>query len=108
MFTGCTTHFNDSIFLFSLYLDEVVVTIPIIQYFCSYFVPTLFSGGRNATIRLQSRTGHTNMTAMVGMLVFCQFWYWFPLTHFLSLTFTPTCIIGLNSELKVSLSSLYP
>lgn len=58
-------------------------------------------GGRNVTISLQSRTGHTNMAAVVGMLVFTQYWYWFPLAHFISLAFTPTCIIGLNADLKM-------
>ncbi|XP_067617166.1 26S proteasome non-ATPase regulatory subunit 1 [Eurosta solidaginis] len=58
-------------------------------------------GGRNATLSLQSRTGHTNLQAVVGMLVFTQYWYWFPLAHSLSLAFTPTCIIGLNSDLKM-------
>lgn len=59
------------------------------------------AGGRNVTVSLQSRTGHTNVPAVVGMLVFTQFWYWFPLTHFIALTFTPTSLIGLNSELKM-------
>jgi 26S proteasome regulatory subunit N2 len=59
------------------------------------------AGGRNVTVSLQSRTGHTNVCAVVGMLVFSQFWYWFPLTHFLSLAFTPTYIVGLNGELKI-------
>ena len=59
------------------------------------------AGGRNATISLQSRTGHTNMTAVVGLLVFVQFWYWYPLTNFLSLALTPTAIIGLNVELNM-------
>ncbi|MPC15068.1 26S proteasome non-ATPase regulatory subunit 1 [Portunus trituberculatus] len=59
------------------------------------------AGGRNMTISLQSRTGHTSMTSVVGMFVFTQFWYWFPLAHFLSMAFTPTCLIGLNSELKM-------
>lgn len=53
------------------------------------------------TVSLQSRTGHTNLPAVVGMLVFTQFWYWFPLAHFISLTFTPTALIGLNSDLKM-------
>lgn len=44
------------------------------------------------------------MPAIVGMAVFTQFWYWFPLTHFLSLAFTPTAIIGLNKDLKVKIS----
>jgi len=59
------------------------------------------AGGRNVTLSLQSRTGHVNMSAVVGMLVFNQFWYWYPLAHFLSLTFTPSAIIGLNADLKM-------
>ncbi|KAH8258397.1 hypothetical protein KR038_011033 [Drosophila bunnanda] len=59
------------------------------------------AAGRNATLSLQSRTGHTNLQAVVGMLAFTQYWYWFPLAHTLSLAFTPTCVIGLNSDLKM-------
>ncbi len=59
------------------------------------------AGGRNVTVSLQSRTGHTNVPAVVGMLVFTQFWYWFPLAHFIALAFTPTSLIGLNSDLKM-------
>ncbi|XP_018318888.1 26S proteasome non-ATPase regulatory subunit 1 [Agrilus planipennis] len=59
------------------------------------------AGGRNVTLSLQSRTGHTNMLAVVGTLVFTQYWYWFPLAHCLSLAFTPTCIIALNAQLKM-------
>ncbi|XP_068175159.1 26S proteasome non-ATPase regulatory subunit 1 [Antennarius striatus] len=61
----------------------------------------LDAGGRNVTISLQSRTGHTHMPSMVGLLVFTQFWFWFPLSHFLSLAFTPTAVIGLNKDLKM-------
>jgi len=59
------------------------------------------AGGRNVTVSLQSRTGHTNMLGVVGMLVFTQYWYWFPLSHFLSLAFQPTAVIGLNSNLDM-------
>ncbi|KAJ3194238.1 proteasome regulatory particle base subunit [Irineochytrium annulatum] len=59
------------------------------------------AGGRNVTISLRSPSGLPNMSAVVGMAVFTQFWYWYPLTHFLSLAFTPTAIIGLNSELQI-------
>jgi len=52
-------------------------------------------------VSLQSRTGHTNMLGVVGMLVFCQYWYWFPLSHFLSLAFQPTALIGLNKDLEM-------
>merc|ERR1712139_749252 len=59
------------------------------------------AGGRNVTVSLQSRTGHTNMQAIVGLLVFTQFWYWYPLSHFLSLAFTPSSLIALNGDLKM-------
>jgi hypothetical protein len=42
------------------------------------------------------------MLAVVGVLVFTQYWYWFPLAHCLALAFTPTCLIALNAQLKVS------
>lgn len=61
----------------------------------------LDAGGRNVTISLQSRAGHTHMATVVGLFVFTHVWFWFPLSHFLSLAFTPTCIIGLNSDLKM-------
>merc|ERR1711872_687957 len=38
---------------------------------------------------------------MGGMLVFSQYWYWFPLSHFLSLAFQPTALIGLNKDLDM-------
>ena len=59
------------------------------------------AGGRNCTIGLQTQTGNLNMAAIVGMAVFTQYWYWFPLTHFISLTFTPTTVIGLNTDLEI-------
>ncbi|CAC5372015.1 PSMD1 [Mytilus coruscus] len=59
------------------------------------------AGGRNMTISLQSKMGHTNLEAVVGMLVFTQFWFWYPLSHFLCLSFKPTCLIGLNEDLKM-------
>ncbi|KAL8698409.1 MAG: hypothetical protein Q9201_006585 [Fulgogasparrea decipioides] len=59
------------------------------------------AGGRNCNISLQTQTGNLNMSGIVGMAVFTQYWYWFPLTHFLSLSFTPTAIIGLDQDLEV-------
>lgn len=58
------------------------------------------AGGRNVTISLQSRAGSTNTSAIVGMVMFCQFWYWYPLAHCACLAFSPTGIIGLNGDLK--------
>jgi 26S proteasome regulatory subunit N2 len=61
----------------------------------------LDAGGRNVAIMLQSRTGHDRVTAVVGMAVFSQFWYWYPLIYFISLSFAPTAFIGLNEELRM-------
>ena len=59
------------------------------------------AGGRNCTIGLQTQTGNLNMAGIVGMAVFIQYWYWFPFTHFLSLSFTPTSMIGLDHDLAI-------
>ncbi|KAE8714553.1 26S proteasome non-ATPase regulatory subunit 1-like protein A [Hibiscus syriacus] len=61
----------------------------------------LDAGGRNVTIRLLSKTKHDKVTAVVGLAVFSQFWYWYPLIYFGSLAFSPTAFIGLNYDLKV-------
>ncbi|KAK2461999.1 hypothetical protein APHAL10511_006462 [Amanita phalloides] len=59
------------------------------------------AGGRNVTISLQSRAGSKNTSAIVGMVMFCQFWYWYPLAHAACLAFEPTGVIGLNADLKI-------
>lgn len=61
----------------------------------------LDAGGRNVTIKLLSKTKHDKITAIVGLAVFSQFWYWYPLIYFISLAFSPTALIGLNYDLKI-------
>ncbi|PIA40152.1 hypothetical protein AQUCO_02500098v1 [Aquilegia coerulea] len=61
----------------------------------------LDAGGRNVTIKLLSKSKHDKVTAVVGLAVFTQFWYWYPLIYFISLAFSPTALIGLNADLKV-------
>ncbi|KAH6620494.1 armadillo-type protein [Boeremia exigua] len=68
---------------------------------CALALGIIDAGGRNCTIGLQTPTGNLNMAAIVGMAVFTQYWYWFPLTHFLSLSFTPTAIIGVDQDLQI-------
>jgi 26S proteasome regulatory subunit N2 len=68
----------------------------------------LDAGGRNATLGLRSTNGHKKLASIVGVAMFCQMWYWFPLGHFLSLAFTPTAVIGLNKDLQVPLYFLTP
>lgn len=59
------------------------------------------AGGRNVTINLENSQSNTlNTKAIVGLAVFVQSWYWFPLSHFLSLSFAPTLVIGVTKDLK--------
>ncbi|KAK8494590.1 hypothetical protein V6N12_002075 [Hibiscus sabdariffa] len=59
------------------------------------------AGGRNVTIRLVSKTKQHKVTAVVGLAVFSQFWYWHPLIYFVSLAFSLTGFIGLNYDLTI-------
>lgn len=61
------------------------------------------AGGRNVTIHLENADmGTLDTKAVVGLAMFSQFWYWFPLAHFLSLSFTPTTVIGVRgSDLNI-------
>ena len=61
----------------------------------------LDAGGRNMTLCLKNRWGHSKMCGVVGLMCFTQFWYWYPMVHFISLAFTPTAIIGLNADLEM-------
>lgn len=70
---------------------------------CAIAMGIIDAGGRNCTISLQTPTGNLNMQGIVGAAVFTQYWYWFPLTHFLSLSFTPTAVIGVDQKLEVPL-----
>ncbi|EKD13299.1 uncharacterized protein L3040_005084 [Drepanopeziza brunnea f. sp. 'multigermtubi'] len=74
---------------------------------CALALGIIDAGGRNCTIGLQTQTGNLNMAGIVGMAVFTQYWYWFPFTHFLSLSFTPTSIIGLNENLDLPAFDFY-
>ena len=56
----------------------------------------LDAGGRNMKISLKSGSGN-NVFALASMLVFSDFWHWYPLINFLGLTLTPTVLIGIDS-----------
>ena len=61
----------------------------------------LEGGGRNLAVKLVSKTKRDKMTAVLGLAVFSQFWFWHPLVYFLGLAFSPTFLIGLNYDMKV-------
>ena len=58
----------------------------------------LDAGGRNVSLGLGSRAGFTKASAVVGVALWAQHWYWFPLQHMLGLSFSPTALIGLNKD----------
>jgi 26S proteasome regulatory subunit N2 len=64
-------------------------------------VGILEAGGGNMVISMVSRAGFLKMAGAVGMLMFVQYWYWYPLMPFLSLSFNPTALIGLNEDLHM-------
>ncbi|KAI3384373.1 hypothetical protein SNEBB_010769 [Seison nebaliae] len=60
------------------------------------------AGGQNVSIGLSARGGsQLDRVALAGLLVFFQYWYWFPLAHFASLAFHPTSLIALNKNLDM-------
>jgi 26S proteasome regulatory subunit N2 len=61
----------------------------------------LEAGGRNCTLKIVTEEGHLRMQGVVGMLIFTQFWFWFPLGHCLSLALTPTAVVCMNTDLKM-------
>ena len=61
----------------------------------------LNAGGRNVTIGLTSNAGFRKMASIVGVMLSLQYWYWYPLMHFMSLSFTPTSMIGLDGEMRM-------
>merc|ERR1712179_573346 len=72
---------------------------PLLRRSGMYSIAMAYCGtGSNKAIR---KLLHSNMLAVVGMLVFTQYWSWFPLAHFLGLAFTPSCLIALNQNLDM-------
>ena len=61
----------------------------------------LDAGGRNVTVGLRSRSGHFRRTSCLALAVFTQYWYWYPLTYFLSLALQPSVAIGVNGDLAM-------
>jgi 26S proteasome regulatory subunit N2 len=58
-------------------------------------------GGRNSTLKLVSNSGNNRMGAIIGMALFTQYYYWFPMIHFIHLAVSPTMVLGVDSNLKL-------
>lgn len=61
----------------------------------------LDAGGRNSIINLTSGSGFPKLASCAGIMIFTQFWYWFPFAHFLSLSLAPSAFFGVSSSLKI-------
>jgi 26S proteasome regulatory subunit N2 len=58
-------------------------------------------GGRNCIINSVSHSGNNRMGSIVGLVLFTQYYYWFPMIHFLNLAVHPCIMYGIDSNLKV-------
>lgn len=58
-------------------------------------------GGRNCTINLVSNSGNNRMGSIVGMALFTQYYYWFPMIHFLHLTVHPCILYGVDANMRI-------
>lgn len=59
------------------------------------------AGGQNCMASLYTCRGNMRREAVVGFLMFAQYWYWHSFMHFVCLTLQPTCLIGINSDLRI-------
>merc|ERR1712129_408250 len=60
------------------------------------------AAGRNVTISLfDAHNQCKRQSAIIGMALFWQYWYWYPLIPFITLCFQPTMIMNLNLQLKM-------
>lgn len=50
---------------------------------------------------MTTRDGSLRMGAVLGLVMFLQNWYWYPLMNFLSLSLTPTELVGVDENMKV-------
>lgn len=60
----------------------------------------LDAGGRNSTLSLKSQSGHLRRSSVIGLAMFLQYWYWYPLSYCLSMALHPTALIGIDSTLR--------
>jgi 26S proteasome regulatory subunit N2 len=58
-------------------------------------------GGRNMSICLTSRSGMPKIEAISGILIFCQYWNWFPYLNMVSLSLSPSVFIGITCKLRI-------
>jgi len=58
-------------------------------------------GGKNCVISLVSNTNEIKMKSIIGMCLFTQYYYWYPMIHMLNLSVCPTFLFNLDDKLKL-------
>lgn len=58
-------------------------------------------GGKNCILSLVSQKGHNRVGAVIGMALFTQYYYWFPMAHFLTLAISPQIHMGIDETFQV-------
>ena len=61
-------------------------------------------GGRNMSVSLTTRSGMPKLEAITGMLIFTQYWNWFPYINFIGLAVAPSMFIGVTAKLNIPTS----
>eukprot|EP00917_Polyrhabdina_sp_WS-2016_P031445 GHVP01067088.1.p1 GENE.GHVP01067088.1~~GHVP01067088.1.p1 ORF type:complete len:1004 (+),score=222.34 GHVP01067088.1:233-3013(+) len=54
------------------------------------------AGGRNVKASIFSRSGDLYQNSVCGLLLFSQYWHWYPLVNFLSFCFVPQIVIPIT------------
>lgn len=73
----------------------------VVQWGVSIAYGILNAGGRNVIVSCNNLNGENSMPATVGLAMFCNYFYWHPLTLMITLAYHPTAIIGLDESLQV-------
>ena len=61
-------------------------------------------GGRNCVINLVSNTRENKMKSIIGMCLFTQYYYWFPMIHMLNLSVSPAILFNIDDKLKIPIN----
>jgi 26S proteasome regulatory subunit N2 len=59
------------------------------------------AGGRNAFFSIIGSHGLPKPPAVAGFILWVQYWFWYPLMHMLSLSLSPSALIGVNADLDL-------
>ena len=74
-------------------------SLEMMSYTVSAAYGILYAAGRNSVIGCNTLRGENSILSTVGMAMFCNYFYFLPLSLMLPLAFHPTAMIGLDENL---------